>query len=224
MCGEGNSFLITAFPPLISCWKKSYYHLLNTFVLWHIPLKVHCIIITSFSPHYDIFITKSETRKLRHEDVKWVARDLRLETGELHSGFTAGSFEEPCAACRRHCSLLTRSPRCQDHWWKDSHWSTWSSGATAILPLPTCSEYLFFKKPLVIAAMFLQVVWCPLLKGKTRFMMKTWHWFWLIPHRKSGFFIHFCWSKWNGGHKTQHSVGERHSVYSWVLAYVHGDI
>lgn len=44
------------------------------------------------------------------------------------------------------------------------------------------------------------------IKGKIRFMVRTWHWFWLILHRKPGFLTQFCWSKWNKGHKTQRGV------------------
>lgn len=41
----------------------------------------------------------------------------------------------------------------------------------AFLSSQICSEYLFFEKSLVIVDMFLQVVWCLLLKGKTKFVM-----------------------------------------------------
>lgn len=141
----------------------------------------------------------------------WDRKKLRpLPAQGLISGdseFKVRAPVEPCVGCE--AALRATFPhvtRFRDHWWKDSHWPTWSLGATAFLPSQICSEYLFFKKSLVIVVMFLQVVWCLLLKGKTRLMTKTWHCFWLIPHRKSGFLTKFCWSKWNKGHHIQHSM------------------
>lgn len=125
-----------------------------------------------------------------------------LASGEWHSGFKAGIFRGALHGMWA-CTALCSYPRIRLPW---SKMATWSSEATAFAPSQSCSEYLFSKKSSVTVDMFLQVAWCLLLKGKIRFMVRTWHWFWLIPHRKLGFLTKFCWSKRNKGHKIQRSV------------------
>lgn len=151
-------------------------------------------------------------------------------SGETHSGFKAG-----CSRRAQLSSTLTHVPRCQEQSWKDSHWPT------ACLLLQMCSEYLFFTKVIGNCGYVFAGGLILLLKGKTRFTLKTWHWFWLTPHRKLGLLTKFCWSKWNKGQKLQHSVrdtvvtpgclqmfmetfrsnpwGDRRAVYCWISSH-----